>query len=207
MRKAAASPDRIFAHFKKRAVDDCATELTRILDDVNRGDTDALGRLANVVYEELHRLAAAQMGHERADHTLQPTALVSEAFLRLFGNSDTKWENRAHFFGAAAEAMRRILVDYARRKQAHKRGGPARRVPLSDADGDSGHAAETVLAVDEALSRLTEVDPAKGRVVELRYFCGLSTEETARVLDVTPRTVERHWTTARAWLAREIGGD
>lgn len=181
-------------------------DLTRVLNDANHGDADALRRLAQAVYDELHRLAEAQMRRERCDHTLQPTALVNEAFLRLFGNSDVQWQNRKHFFRVAAGAMRRILVDYARRRQAAKRGGDLQRVPLPDIADDSNFAPETLLAVDEAVHRLAELDPQKGRIVELRYFCGLSTDQTARVLDVTPRTVERHWTTARAWLAREIDG-
>ncbi len=179
-------------------------QVTRILDNVNRGDPEAVGRLAAVVYDELHRLASGQLRDERADHTLQPTALVNEAFLRLFGDKDVEWHNRAHFFTAAATAMRRILVEYARSKRAQKRGGDGRKVSLHDTIDGSQSTPEVVLAINDALDKLAQVDPQKSRIVELRFFGGLTTEETARVLEVTTRTVERHWTTARAWLAREI---
>ncbi len=180
-------------------------QVTRILDNVNRGDPEAVGRLATVVYDELHRLASGQLRDERPDHTLQPTALVHEAFLRLFGNKkDVEWHNRAHFFGAAATAMRRILVEYARSKGAQKRGGDGRKISLGDTIDGSQSTPEVVLAINDALDKLAQVDPQKSRIVELRFFGGLTTEETARVLEVTTRTVERHWTTARAWLAREI---
>lgn len=194
-----------------------AAHVTRILEDINRGDETAVGRLVSAVYEELHRLACGQMAGERAGHTLQPTALVHEAFLRVFGGQDVCWENRAHFFGAAAEAMRRILVEYARRRGAQKRGGERHRVELGEMAAQpardeparwmSDDASENVLALDEALDRLAAVDPKKKRIVELRFFAGFSIEETAKVLGVSPRTVRRSWTYAKSWLAREMAGD
>lgn len=182
-------------------------QLTQILKDLNAGDDSASERLAAAVYDELHKLATAQLRQERGGHTLQPTALVHEAFMRLVGGSATEFDSRAHFFGAAAQAMRRILVEHARARRTQKRGGDARRVPLDSADPCVDDGAEQVLAVNDALERLSAVDERKRQVVEMRFFAGLSVEEIADALGVTPRTVQRNWTAAKAWLAREIGAE
>ncbi len=157
-----------------------------------------------VVYEELRRLAKQHLRRERPDHTLQATALVHEAYLRLVDQRAVTWQNRAHFFGVAAQLMRRILVDYARRRQAAKRGGAALKVSLNELVLAAEERSEEVVALDEALERLAAMDPRQGRVVELRIFSGLTVEETAEVLGISPATVKREWTMARAWLSREI---
>jgi RNA polymerase sigma factor (TIGR02999 family) len=179
-------------------------QITQILDGINDGDADAMGRLAGIVYDELRHLADLHLQRERSGHTLQPTALVHEAFLRVLGSSDVHWHGRAHFFRTAAEAMRRILVDYARSRNAQKRGGGQQRVELNESIDGSAEASEVVLAVHDALARLAEIDAEKARIVEMRFFGGLAVGEVAEALDVSDRTVERHWKTARAWLAREI---
>jgi RNA polymerase sigma factor (TIGR02999 family) len=178
--------------------------LTQILEDLRHGDLAGRERLVAVVYEDLRELATGQLRRERAGHTLQPTALVHEAFLRLFGG-DATWENRSHFFGAAAEAMRRILVDYARRRQALKRGGGVAPVELGDDAAETDAEASTVLAVDEALSGLAAHDDRKRKLVELRYFAGLTMEEAAETLGISLATAKRDWTFAKAWLFRELG--
>lgn len=187
-----------------------STDVTRWLLRWSAGDADALDRLLPLVYGELHRIAANQLRRERADHTLGPTALVHELYVRLVDQRRTSWQNRAHFFGLAAHLMRRILVDHARAQQAEKRGGLVTRVSLDAAledgrqqPGAPGVAAD-VLAIDEALERLAAIDPDQARLVELRFFAGLSTEETAHVLNRSPRTVKRAWRLARAWLYREL---
>jgi RNA polymerase sigma factor (TIGR02999 family) len=181
------------------------TDLLRAWGD---GDLAAVDELVPMVYGELRRQARRCMRAQEPGHTLQTTALVHEAYLRLIGQSHVEWKSRAHFFGVAAKAMRSILVDHARARNAAKRGGAARPVTLSEAS-DIEAASDTergvdVLALDEALSRLDELDPRKGRLVELRYFGGLGIEEAAVVLGVSPATVKREWTTARAWLKREL---
>jgi RNA polymerase sigma factor (TIGR02999 family) len=181
-----------------------AGELTQILEAIAAGDREASDRLLPIVYNELRALARARMARERAGHTLQPTALVHEAYLRLFGTASPRWENRAHFFGAAAEAMRRILIERARRHARLKRGAAPDRVPLTDFAEPQTLDAEDLLSLDRALDRLEEKDPAMARVVKLRYFAGLTVDETAAALDVGARTVDRHWTAARAWLQREL---
>lgn len=178
--------------------------LTRILADLRHGDVEAQGQLAALVYEDLRELAAMHLCRERVGHTLQPTALVHEAFLRLFGNVGSGWENRAHFFGAAGKAMRRILVDYARRRQALKRGGGAETVDVGDVAMADEQTA-TVLAVDEALNGLAAHDERKRKLVELRFFAGLTMEEAAETLGVSLATAKRDWTFAKAWLFRELG--
>lgn len=178
-------------------------EVTQILVDLRHGSIDATERLLAVVYGELKRLAEAKMRSERADHTLQPTALVNEAFIRLLGAGCGDWENRKHFFGAAAEAMRRILVDYARKRLAQKRGADAQRVALDAGELVAGDLSDVVL-VDDALGRLAEVDEMKAEVVKLRFFAGLSIEATADVLEISVSTANRHWNFAKAWLFREI---
>lgn len=179
-------------------------EITRLLDAAGRGDDAARGDLLNAIYEELHRLASAQMVGERDDHTLQPTALVHEVYLRLMAQAPPTWDNRAHFFGAAAEAMRRILIDHARARQAAKRGGDRRREPLDDLETAVSVEPERLLSIDAALSDFEKFDPEKAKIVRLRFFAGLSVEEIARVLDVSERTVKRRWRFAKAWLYRRL---
>jgi RNA polymerase sigma factor (TIGR02999 family) len=159
-----------------------------------------------LVYKELHRLAAHYMRGERASHTLQTSALVNEAYLRLAGHEDIQWQNRSHFFAIAAQAMRRILVDHARRSNNQRRGGNAHKVPLDESLIVSAERAAAVVALDDALARLAEVAPRKSQLVELRFFGGLSIDETAEVLNVSPGTIMRDWTFAKAWLRREIAG-
>jgi RNA polymerase sigma factor (TIGR02999 family) len=177
------------------------SEVTRLLDAAADGDRRAAADLLPLVYDELRQLAAARMAAESPDQTLQPTALVHEAYLRLIGPADEpRWESRGHFFAAAAEAMRRILVDASRRKRTHKHGGHRRRVELPDVPGESVVAGERLLALDEALTRLAAEDPVAARVVELRHFAGLSIEDAAATLGLSRATAYRHWTYARAWL-------
>jgi RNA polymerase sigma factor (TIGR02999 family) len=178
--------------------------VTRLLVDVRLGRRDALDRLLPLVHDELHRIAAGYMRRERADHTLQPTALVNEAYLRLVDQRDVEWRDRAHFLGVAAQLMRMILVDHARARRAAKRAGGAERVPLDETVLVGGERDIDLLALDEALGRLAAFDAGLCRVVELRYFGGLTTRETAEVLGVSPATVEREWATARGWLRREL---
>ncbi len=183
-------------------------DVTQILQAIDDGDPLAAGRLLPLVYDELRRLAARKMLQESPGHTLQPTALVHEAFLRLIGDEDIEqWDNRGHFFAAAAEAMRRILIENARRRKSLKRGGNLVKQELRDADvGLDPDDRDTLLALDEALNRLAEVDADMARLVELRYFTGLTIEQTAKVLNVSPRTTKRNWAYARAWLRRELDG-
>jgi len=178
------------------------TAVTRLLRSWNDGDEQALEKLVPLVYSELRRLARGYMRGERQGHTLQTTALINEAFLRLVDWKNVSWQNRAHFFGVSAQLMRRILVDFARARRG-KRGGDASRVTLDEAliPAQSG---TDVVAVDDALKSLEVMDPRKGRIVELRFFGGLSTEETAEVLKISTRTVEREWSLAQAWLLREL---
>ena len=182
-----------------------AHDVTGLLDDWSRGDRGALDRLLPVVYTELRRIAARQLRHERAGHTLQPTALVHEAYLRLIQQRDVDWRNRAHFFGVAAQVMRRILVDHARRQATRKRGDAAQRVPLEEVDKIATATEIPVLALDRALTRLEEIDRGLAQIIELRAFAGLTIDEAAHVLKVSPSTAKREWRTARAWLARELG--
>ena len=178
-------------------------DVTRLLDAAGSGDRAALERLYLQVYDELRRLAAAGLRRERPGHTLQPTALVNEAYMRLSPGA-SGWENRRHFFGAAAQAMRRILVDHARQKLAEKRDGGA-RVTLADLDIRAPEEDLDVVAVSDALEVLAQEDPRLSEVVSLRFFAGMSVEETARALDVSPITVKRDWAFARAWLCERIG--
>jgi RNA polymerase sigma factor (TIGR02999 family) len=180
-------------------------EVTRLLVAWGDGDRAALDRLMPLVYEELRRLARHYMGRERPGHTLQTTALVNEAYLRLVEQEGMRWENRAHFYGIAARLMREILVDHARSRQAAKRGGAQVRLSLSKVDRIASRPDVDLLTLDEALGRLAALDPQKGRIVELRYFGGLGIEETAEVIGVSPATVKRDWSMARAWLRSEIG--
>ena len=179
-------------------------EMTQWLLRWGDGDQAALDQLMPIVYDELRRLAHSHLRRERPGHTLQTTALVNEAYLRLIDQRSVRWQNRAHFFGIASQLMRRILVDHARARHVAKRGGGARHVPLDEAVVVSAQRAAEVLALDEALTALATVDQRKSRVVEMRFFGGLSIEETAEVLAVSPGTVMRDWTLAKAWLHREI---
>lgn len=163
-----------------------------------------MDRLLPVVYDELRSLASMFLGHERANHTLQPTALVHEAYMRLIGQRSVGWKDRAQFFAAAATVMRRILVDHARAQKALKRGGGRAQTPLDEAVAVFEERAVDLVALDEALSRLAEMDERKARVVELRFFGGLTVAETAKVVDAPLRTVEREWTLAKAWLKAEL---
>jgi RNA polymerase sigma factor (TIGR02999 family) len=178
--------------------------MTELLAAWSDGDRSALDQLAPLVYDELRRMARRQMNRERAGHTLQTTALVNEAYLRLIDQKSVRWQNRAHFFAIAAQMMRRILIDHARAKHFGKRGGGAPRVALDEAAVLSDERAGELVALDEALRALSQIDERKGRIVELRYFGGLSVEEAAEVLKVSSDTVTREWRRARAWLHREM---
>jgi RNA polymerase sigma factor (TIGR02999 family) len=182
------------------------TEIVSGLGTDPESDERSSEELLVLVYDELRSLARAYLASERPGHTLQPTALVHEAFLRMVDQSRVSWKGRGHFFAIGARTMRRVLVDYARRRKSHKRGGAWRRVTL--ADGVTGRELDfdDLLALDAALDRLADLDPRQARVIELRYFAGFATAETARLLGVSPRTVEADWTHARAWLRRELAG-
>lgn len=188
--------------------DDQPADVTQLLLAWGEGDRAAEDDLLPAVYAELHRQAARAMRREHAGHTLQATALVHEAYLRLIDQRRVQWRNRAQFFGIAAQLMRRILVDHARQRLAAKRGGGAAQVTLGSADGDAGAPAGAdaldVLALHDALERLAALDHDQARLVELRYFGGMSIDETAEALGVSPATVKREWATARAWLRREL---
>jgi len=179
--------------------------VTHILEAIQRGDSKAADELLPLVYEELRRIAAHKMSQEAPGHTLQPTALVHEAWLRMVGDGNPKFEGRAHFFAAAAESMRRILVDAARRKHSLKRGGSAEREELNESRLVQNAPSEEMLAVDEALDLLAAEDPTSANLVKLRYFVGMTTEEAAAALGIPLRTAGRLWTFARAWLRRKIG--
>lgn len=183
---------------------DPSFDVTRILHEWSAGDASAPDRLLPVVYDELHRLAAGYLRRERTGHTLQSTALVNEAWLKLAGQS-APWQNRAHFLGVAAQAMRRILVDHARRRAAAKRGGHEPRVTLADVAAPDGREVDLVL-LDEALERLAALDERQAKMVTMRFFAGLSVEETAEALGVSEKTVKRDWAAAKAWLHRELAG-
>jgi RNA polymerase sigma-70 factor, ECF subfamily len=182
-----------------------SADVTGLLIQWSRGDQKALERLMPVVYEECLRIAARQLAREHRDHTLDPTALVHELYLRLVDQRRATWENRAQFYGISAQIMRRILVDYARARRADKRGGAATFVSLAAASDtpDESRVAD-VLAIDEALERLATVDGEQVRIIELRFFAGLTVEETAHVVQRSPRTVKREWRLAKAWLYREL---
>jgi RNA polymerase sigma factor (TIGR02999 family) len=180
-------------------------EVTQILNRVAEGDRDAASTLLPLVYDELRGLAGAYLAHERADHTLQATALVHEAFIRLLRQKDASWESRAHFYRVAALAMRRVLVNHARDRKRLKRGGGVRPEPL-EGIGEPESPMEDLVALDEALERLGALDERKVQVVQLRYFGGFTIEETARILDLSPAQIKRDWTAARAFLLREMSG-
>jgi RNA polymerase sigma factor (TIGR02999 family) len=180
------------------------SDVTKILEAIQKGDAKAADDLFPLVYEELRRVANSKMAHEAPGHTLQPTALVHEAWLRLAGNENPRWESRAHFFGAAAEAMRRILIDNARRKHALRHGGGQQRLSLDDVDLAAAAEDEQLLAVHDALDKLAAQDKTKAELVKLRYFVGLTIAEAAEVLGISEPTAKRYWAFARAWLFREI---
>jgi RNA polymerase sigma factor (TIGR02999 family) len=180
------------------------TQATQILEAIAAGNPQAAERLLPLVYAELRRLAAGQLRREPAGQTLQPTALVHEAFLRLVGDADGRFENRGHFFAAAAEAMRRILIDRARRKKRLKRGAGARRLELKDIDAAYEMPADELLALDEALDKLQQQEPVKAQLIKLRFFAGLTMEDAAAALGISRATADRYWQFSRAWLYHEL---
>jgi RNA polymerase sigma factor (TIGR02999 family) len=186
---------------------DPSDEVTHLLDRASRGDTEAVGELLPLVYEQLRARARKEMAAERPEHTLQPTALVHEAYMRLVGNRELTWQSRAHFYVAAAEAMRRILIEHARKRGRIKRGGNLRRVPLDVVDLAERGDIEEVVSLDDAVRRLEERDKRAADVVRLRFYTGLSEAEVAAALGVTNRTVRRDWALARAWLLRALTAD
>jgi RNA polymerase sigma factor (TIGR02999 family) len=179
-------------------------DITRMLARASGGDTAVLDQLLPLVYDELHELAQRHLRHERPGHTLQTTALVHEVYLKLVDQTSARWQNRAHFFAVAAMAMRRILVNHAKASGRLKRGGRRPRVPLDDEVAIINRADLDLVALDEALERLSAIDPRKARLVELRFFGGLTIEETGEVLSIAPATVKRDWTFAKTWLLREV---
>ena len=179
-------------------------DVTTLLGAWRRGDRSALDRLTPLVYNELKRLASSYLKYERPDHTLQCTALVHEAFLRLAGGVEIDWENRSHFFGIAAQIVRRILVEHARAANTAKRGSGAVMLAINEEVNPASGRAPELLALDDALTSLAAIDPRQARIVELRFFAGLNVEETASVLEVSPATVKREWAAAKAWLYREL---
>jgi RNA polymerase sigma factor (TIGR02999 family) len=181
-------------------------EITRLLAELRHGNTDAQSRLASVVYKELHRLAERYMRAERKDHSMQATVLVHDAFLRLVAESDRTWENRTHFFAAAAQVMRHLLIDYARHRRAEKRGGGQAKLPLDEVAAISYANCEEWLAVDEALHRLAARDERLARIVEMRFFGGLTEDEIGEALGLSSRTIKRDWKVARAWLRADLAG-
>lgn len=196
------SPTELFLeHFG----DPLSQNITHLLKEWSDGDERALDRLTPLVYQELRQQAARFLRRERAGHTLQTTALIHEAYLRLIDAKDVRWQSRAHFFAIAANLMRRVLVDHARRRDAEKRGGAQLRLTLDEKLAVTSTAEVDVLAIDQALNKLSTIDSQQALVVELRFFSGLSVEETAAALGVSPATVKRDWSVARAWLRREIG--
>jgi RNA polymerase sigma factor (TIGR02999 family) len=182
------------------------TQITQLLDAANRGDRVAVDRLLPLVYQELRALAGSFFGRQRPDHTLQPTALVHEAYLRLADQTNPLWQDRRHFFNVAAMAMRQLLTDHARRQKSLKHGGGLARVTLDEAIAPSSLGEIDLVALDEALSKLAELDERQSRIVEIRFLAGLTVEETADVLGVSPRTVKLDWQMAKAWLRRELKG-
>ncbi len=185
---------------------DCG-DITRALADLDKGDRTALDRVLPLIYGELRALAGSYFKRQRADHTLQPTALVHEAFLRLLGKTNPGWSSRKHFFDVAAMAMRQLLTDYARRHNAAKRGGDWARVTLGDVAGGSSLVDLDLFALDQALTKLKTLDERQSRIVELRFLAGLTVEETADVLDISPRTVKLDWHMAKSWLRQQLSDE
>jgi RNA polymerase sigma factor (TIGR02999 family) len=189
-----------------RVGEDKPNEITRLLKAWGGGDEAAMERLAPMVYQELHRMARRYMNHEAPGNTLQTTALVNEAYLRLAGAGDVDWQDRAHFFAISAQMMRRILVDAARARRSEKRGGPAARLNFDQVPDVAPSRGRDLIALDDALNELAKLDPRKVRVIEMRFFGGLSVEQTAAILQISPQSVMRDWKLAKAWLTREISG-
>jgi RNA polymerase sigma factor (TIGR02999 family) len=203
---ATAPPNRLTV-LQQTVILDRMSDVTRVLSAIEQGDPHAAEQLLPLVYDELRKLAAQRLAQEKPGQTLEATALVHEAYLRLVDvEKDQHWTSRGHFFAAAAEAMRRILVENARRKKAQKHGGQCRRVNLDQAETVSAALPEDLLALDEALERLKQHDPVAGKLVQLRYFAGLSIDQAAEVLNLSPATAYRHWTFARAWLHAQLTG-
>lgn len=182
--------------------------ITQMLIELTDGNREVVNQILPHIYDELRRLASSYLRKERSNHTLQPTALVHEAYMKLIDQNRVKWQNRAHFFGIAAQVMRRILMDHARKHQANKRGGEIEKLPIEEEILIvSNDKSAELLALDEALEELAKIDPDKARIVELRYFGGLSIEETAEVMEVSVPTINRHWKFAKAWLYSQVAGD
>ncbi|HJX93061.1 MAG TPA: sigma-70 family RNA polymerase sigma factor [Pyrinomonadaceae bacterium] len=179
-------------------------EVTQLLINWSKGDKAAFDELVSLVHGELHRIARRYMAKENPDHTLQTSALINEAYLRLINQQDIPWQNRAHFFAVAAQVMRHILVDHARKYSYAKRGGGARKIALDDAMIRMDQKASEIVALDDALKTLAVIDPRKSQIIELRFFGGLSIEETAEVMKISSPTVQREWRSAKAWLKREL---
>lgn len=182
-------------------------EVTQLLVSWSDGDKKALDKLLPLIYQSLQKIARQHLNRERASHTLQTTALVHEAYLKLIDQNSVHWQNRSHFFAIASQAMRRILLDHARRQIAEKRGGAENKISLEEIDAASVNPDENLIALDDALNELEKFDPQQSRIVELRYFGGLTVEETSEVLKISPRTVHREWAMARAWLYRTLTGE
>jgi len=182
-------------------------EITQLLLNWSKGDASALDQLIPLVYPQLRRIARAYMGRENSAQTLQTSALINEAYLRLVNQQQVEWQDRAHFFAVAAQIMRHILVDHARRYRRNKRGGGAQHVELDDISVVCEERAVELVALDDALKRLAEMDPRKSQIVELRFFGGLTVDETAEVMKLAPITIMREWRAAKAWLGREVSGD
>jgi RNA polymerase sigma-70 factor (ECF subfamily) len=200
-------PDKISRVRRITFVQDSGTEnITQLLIDLTNGNRTAVDDLLPLVYGELRSLAGNYLRRERSDHTLQPTALVHEAYLRLVDQTQVNWQNRAHFFGVAAQMMRRILVDHARAHKANKRGSDYQKLSLDENIDKAAERSAELISLDDALTELSTVDELKSRIVELRYFGGLTVEETAEVLGVTPVTINRHWRMAKAWLFGKMQG-
>ena len=184
---------------------DAVGDVTALLGQIRAGNQDVAGQLVPLIYDELRRIAGAQMRRERAGHTLQATALVHEAYMRLAGEQEIQWQNRAHFFAIAARVMRQVLLDYARQRRAEKRGGEGAQNVEIDVELLLGaNRIEEIVALDEVVTRLSELDPQQGRLVELRFFAGLNVEETAEVMGISESTVKREWRLAKAWLHRAL---
>src|SRR5215470_4635615 len=182
-------------------------EITRLLQGWSDGDEQALEKLTPLLYRELHRMAHRYMRQERPGHTLQTTALINEAYLRLISWKNVRWQNRAQFFGVSAQLMRKILVDFARSRNYAKRGAGGHVISLDDVPVVSRDRARDILALDDALQRLADIDPRKSQIVELRFFGGLSLEETAEVLKVSSRTIRREWDLAKTWISRQMSAE
>ena len=180
--------------------------VTELIIELSNGKRDAVDRLLPLIYDELKRVAANYLRRERSDHTLQPTALVNEAYMKMIDITQVSWQNKAHFIGVAANQMRRILVDHARNHNAQKRGGEFQILTLNEEIDKSDEESTDLIALDDALNELAKMDPVKAKIVELRYFGGLSTTETAEVLGVSPITIKRHWKLTKAWLYCQLSG-